>query len=250
MNKGIFCISIDTELLWGRKDLNYSSFIEKTKKEREIIKKLLKLFKKYNIPTTWAIVGKLNEGKDPLWSGKDIIKLIKSYKNQEIASHSYSHEDFSQISKEKAIKEIKKNKSDSFIFPRNKIKFLEILKKYGFTSYRAKDKSEFELIMPRIPPTGRPRKKKGLIEVPSSMYFVSGRGIKKYIPYGLRLLKSILGINHAVKKKEIFHLWFHPVDFADNTEELLKEFEEILKYAHKQRLKNKLEIKSMREIIL
>lgn len=250
MNKGIFCISIDVELLWGRKDLDYSSFIKRTKKEREIIKKLLNFFKKYQIPATWAIVGKLYEGKDPLWSGKDIIMMIRSDKNQEIASHSYSHEDFSKISKERAIEEIRKNRSVSFVFPRNKIKYLDILKKYGFTSYRAEDESEFELIMPRIPPTGRVKENKRLMEIPSSMYFVSSRGLKRLIPHGLRLWKCKLGINKAISKKEIFHVWFHPVDFADNTEKLMKEFEEILKYAYRKRLENKLDIKSMKDIIL
>src|SRR6266478_1850693 len=100
MKKGIFCISIDLELLWGRKDLDYSKFINKTKKERNIIKKLLALFKKYNIPTTWATVGKLYTGKNPLWSGKDIVKLIKNQKIHELGSHTYSHEIITDISKE------------------------------------------------------------------------------------------------------------------------------------------------------
>src|SRR6266700_2913773 len=99
MKKGIFCISIDLELLWGRKDMDYSKFIKRTKKERIIIKKLLLLFKKYNIPVTWAVVGKLYEGKDPLWSAKDILKWIKNDKIHELASHTYSHEIISEISK-------------------------------------------------------------------------------------------------------------------------------------------------------
>src|SRR5260221_13427879 len=150
--KGTFCISIDTELLWGRKDLDYSKFIKKTQKERIIIKKLLALFKKYNIPATWATVGKLYEGNNRLWSGKDIVKLIKKEKLHEIASHTYSHEIMSDISKEEAEKEIKNNLSKSFVFPRNKISHLELLKKYKFKSYRGKDEYQYELIIPRIPP--------------------------------------------------------------------------------------------------
>ncbi len=248
MKKGIFCISIDLELLWGRKDLNYSKFIEKTKKERTIIKKLLALFKKYNIPVTWATVGKLYEGTDPLWSGKDIIKWIKTDKIHELGSHTYSHEIMSEISKEKAEVEIKKNLSKSFVFPRNKIKYLEILKKYGFKSFRGKDKIEYELLIPRTPPTDKAKITKGLIEIPSSIYFVSGRGLRKYIPFGLRFLKSRLGIEQAIKKGEVFHLWFHPIDFADNSDALLKEFEQILKYADEKRKENLLDIKTMKQI--
>src|SRR5260221_6530533 len=213
MKKGVLCISIDLELLWGRKDLDHSKFIKKTQKERTIIKRLLALFDKYNIPVTWAVVGKLYEGNDPLWSGKDIIKSIKDKKIHELGSHSYSHEIISEITREKATREVKKNMSKSFVFPRNKIKYLEILKRNGFISYRDKDKSEYELVIPRIPPTDIPKLNKGLVSIPSSMYFVSGRGIRKYIPFGFRLFKSKLAINAAVKRKTVFHIWFHPIDF-------------------------------------
>ncbi len=248
MNKGVFCISIDFELLWGRKDLDYSKFIEKTKKERSVIKKLLNLFKKYNVSVTWATVGKLYESGDKLWSGKDIIDSIKKDKIHELASHSYSHEDFSKIPKTQAAKEYHFPKGVSFVFPRNKIAHLDLLKGNGFKNYRGKDMSEFELLLPRIPATGLPKLSRGLIEIPSSMYFVSARGIKKFIPQGLRLLKCKLGINRAVKQKQIFHIWFHPVDFVDNSKGLIKEFEEILKYASKMRSEDLLEIKTMKQI--
>lgn len=246
--KGIFCISIDTELLWGRKDLDYSPFIERTKNERKIIRDLLKLFKKYNISATWAIVGKLKEGNDPLWSGKDIINEIKRYEKQEIASHSYSHEDFYKIDKDKAFSEFSKNKAFSFVFPRNHIAYLDLLSKSGFKAFRGKDKSKYELLIPRVPPTEKVRINKKLIEIPSSMYFVSARGYKKYIPFGLRFLKARLGINRAISQEEIFHIWFHPVDFADETQKLMREFEIILKYADGMRKEGKLEILTMREI--
>ena len=79
--KGTFCISIDTELLWGRKDLNYKHFIPKIKKERKIIKRLLALLNKYQIPATWAIVGRLSEKGNYLWHAPDVIREIKKYKN-------------------------------------------------------------------------------------------------------------------------------------------------------------------------
>lgn len=248
MNKGILCISIDTELMWGRKDLDHSKFVNKVKKEREVIKKLLRLFNKYNIPVTWAIVGKLYETGNSLWSGKDIISWIKDEKIHEIASHSYSHEDFSQISKTEAREELKKNKANSFVFPKNHINYLSLLKENNFKAYRGKDKSEFELLIPRIPPTGKVRLKNKLIEIPSSMYFVSARNIRKHIPFGLRFYKSKLGINRAISKKEIFHLWFHPIDFVDNSNSLFMELENILKYANQKRVKGLLTIKTMKQI--
>ncbi len=248
MKKGIFCISIDLELLWGRKDLDYSKFINRTKREREIIKKLLLLFKKYNIPVTWATVGKLYEDGDSLWSGRDIIKMIKKNKSQELGSHTYSHEIFTEISSNTAYQEVKKNKAKSFVFPRNKVKYLNILKRYGFTSYRGKDRSAKELLFPSLPPTYKPTINKELVNIPGSLYFTSARGIKKYIPFGLRFLKCRLGIDKAIQKRQVFHIWFHPVDFADNTNRLFDEFEKILKYADQKRKDGMLEIKNMKQI--
>ncbi len=257
MNKGVFCISIDLELLWGRKDRNWQEFASRTEKERSIVRKILDLFAKYDIPATWAVVGKILEKGTPLWSGKDIVRLIKSYPNQEIGSHAYSHEIFTEIDYQKAKDEIAKlviafEKESihlsSFVFPRNKVKYIDLLKKYGFKTFRGPDRRNWELLFPALPPVYQPIKMAGLVNVPGSMYFVSARGMRKYLPSGLRFIKSWLGIKRAIKEKRVYHLWFHPVDFADKEDSLFKELTAILKYANRQRKLNRLEIKNMEEI--
>lgn len=254
---GTFCISIDTELLWGRKDLAYSKFIKPTHKEREIITKLLQLFRKYKIGATWAIVGKMFEKGDKLWYGADIVQEIKKTPLQEIASHSHSHPEFTNLSKRQAGEEISKAvktakingvKMISFIFPRNKIAHLSILKKNGFLLFRGSDKSNLELLFLRTPPTYKPSINSGLINIPGSLYFVSARGLRKFIPTGLRFLKAKLAIDKVVKNGEVFHLWFHPVDFAESTDKLFKEFEQILIYANKKQKQGRLSIKTMAQI--
>ena len=248
MNKGIFCISIDYELLWGRKDLDTKPFIPLVSKERKIIGKILELLRKYNIPATWAVVGRISEKGNSLWHGSDTIDKIKKVNHQEIASHSYSHEIFTDIDKESAEKEIQTNKAKSFVFPRNRAAYLQLLKKNGFICFRGPDETAYELLIPRIPPVYKPRLKQGLVEIPGSMYFVSGRGIRKYIPKNLRFIKCRLGINHAIKKKCVFHIWFHPVDFANDTVKLFSDFEKILKYAAKKRELGLLKVKNMGQI--
>lgn len=248
MNKGIFCISIDHELLWGRKDLNIKPFIASIIKERKIIKKILNLFKKYDIPATWAVVGKISEQGNPLWHAPDTIEEIKKVKHQEIASHSYSHEIFTEIDRNTAEREIIKSKAKSFIFPRNKIAFLDLLKKHHFWTYRGSDKNVFELLLPKSPPVYETKFKNGLINIPGSLYFVSGRGIRKFIPKRLRFIKAKLGIDIAIKKNQVFHLWFHPIDFANDTEKLFSDLENILRYANQKRKAGVLEIKTMEEI--
>lgn len=249
MNSGIFCISIDLELLWGRRDMpNLKYFENRILKERMAIDKLIELFKKYNIPTTWATVGKIFTKGNSNYSGLDIIKKIKNTPNQEIGSHSFTHPEFTSLSKSEAFTEFDKFRQKSFVFPRNKTRYLSELKKAGFKSYRGADSNQYELLLPRIPPVYTPTKNHGLININGSMYFVSGRGLKKFIPANLRFVKTKLGIDNAIKHDKVFHLWFHPMDFVDDSNKLFSDFEKILKFAVKMRNLNKLKILNMNQI--
>ncbi len=249
MKVGTFCISIDHELLWGRKDLDYKTFIPKIKRERAIIKKLILLFKKYDIPTTWAVVGKIFEKGDPLWHGLDTIREISKLKNQELASHSYSHNILTEVAKNQIDAEMKNpRRFKSFIFPRNQVTSVNLLKKNGFVSFRGKDNNEWELLALNPPPAYQPSKSMGIVNIRGSLYFVSGRGLRKYIPKGLRFMKAKMGMDNAIKQNAVFHLWFHPVDFADDTEKLFLDLENILKYADSKRKEGLLEIKTMSQI--
>lgn len=249
MNKPTFCISIDFELLWGRRDQPNLTFFEKRiRQERVVIDKILNLFQKHNVPATWAVVGKLYEKGDANYSGIDILKKISNLKNQEIASHSYSHPVFTEISKTEALFEFNKFKKESFVFPRNKIKYLTELKNSGFKKYRGADEYPYELLIPRVPPVYLPTKESGLINVRGSMYFVSGRGSKKYIPTNLRYLKCKLGIDSAIKQNKVFHIWFHPMDFVDDSKKIFSDFEKVLIYASKKRNEGVLKILPMKDV--
>lgn len=306
MKKGVLCISFDTELLWGRHDLNYTEFIGRVAKERKIIKTLLKLLEKYKVPATWAIVGHLflsyckpkngikhpeikrtktvrdwfdsdpatNIRQNPEWYGSDIVKIIKGVKKQEIASHSFSHTIFDPkfCTKEWADSEVaecvrlaKKSRIrlTSFVFPRNKVGHLNVLKKHGFSAFRgpgtrwepptnlfAKAMLAAQMLLPFPPPVFTPNPSGGMVNIPSSMYFVSARGARKYIPNGVRFQKAKRGIDAAIQAKRVFHLWTHPTDFTDAPEKLLAEFEAILKYADQERKEGYLEIESMRQIAI
>ena len=263
MPKGTFCISIDTELLWGRWNINYQDFEPRAAKVRNIIKDLLTIFDKYDIPATWAIVGSLylsptqKEKETDLWRAPDIITQIKNQKNQEIACHSFTHPEFTELNHEEAENEIinciklakRQNiKLESFVFPKNIISHLQILQKYHFLTYRGRDRRNWELFALSYPPVYEPIQKNGLINIPGSMYFVSGRGPRKFIPGKLRVLKAKMGLNRAIREKKIFHLWFHPIDLADEPTKLLGALESIFSYAAKQREKGTLEIKTMSKI--
>lgn len=126
MNKGIFVISLDFELYWGVRDVftleQYKSNILGV---YEMLPKMLELFEKYKIHTTWGVVGFLffkNKKEllkhipsikpqyvnkilspyennylhtlheyDKLHLAPDLIQLIKKTPCTEIASHTFSH---------------------------------------------------------------------------------------------------------------------------------------------------------------
>ncbi len=128
---GIFTISIDVELAWGICDKQIQpTVLEAIKREREIIQRLLALFRTYNVRATWAIVGHLllteaawdddkahpefprpvlhdetqdwffqlpPDPNDLAWYGRDLIEWIRnSEPAQEIGSHSFCHLPFDE----------------------------------------------------------------------------------------------------------------------------------------------------------
>ncbi len=307
MKKGTLCISLDTELIWGRVHLEkFDTFRGRAKKDWETIPKLLSLFAKYQIPVTWALTGHMfldtcdglhreierpkydwatsdwfksdpgtDSSKNPEWYGFGLFKLIKQSGIHEVACHTFSHFFWGEKGCTKASAEsdlqawvslAKKNNAQatSFVFPKNSVGHLDLLTKYGFTTYRGADRQWFEsapsqirhlvqildFLLPTSPSTVLPETNKKLINIPGSFYFLSARGVRKYIPKGIRAWKAKRGIDKAVKNGEIFHLWSHPIDFSDQPQKLLKDFEDILIYASKKVDEGKLEIKTMKQISL
>lgn len=208
---------------------------------------------------------------DPEWYGSDIVKTLKASPRQEIGSHSFSHIIFGDpgCSAECAESELKacvalaKKQGvdlDSFVFPRNSVGHLDVLRKNGFRSYRGPDPYNFKSkLMSRLfmllelfsltpIKVATPSLRQGLVNIPGSMYFVSARGIRKFIPKGLRAARAKSGVDLAIKQKRVFHLWTHPTDFADKTALLMCDFEEILRYATEKRRLGLLEIQTMGEI--
>lgn len=315
LEKGIFTISLDFELIWGTFDLfglgEY--FWEACKRERyEVIDRLLELFNEFEIPGTWCTVGHLfldkceangngkhpeiarpqhdwykedwfacdpcgNEETDPLFYGKSLIEKIKNNQvKQEIGSHSFSHIIFGDdgCSSEAARTDIAacveaaENldiKLNSFVFPRDRVGHLDLLKEYGFTTYRGaipkwyeqgEDRSVvkrlahlWDVVTAATPPTVLPElEKNGLVNIPGSMIFFPVQGIRRYIPMSRRVKRAQKGLDAAVEEKKIFHLWFHPTNMAFESDQMFDGLRAIIEYAAKLREAGDLEILSMSEI--
>jgi hypothetical protein len=128
LEKGVFILSIDTELAWG--SVHKGNYAEREilfKNTRPCISMLIKLLEKYQIHATWAIIGHLflekcqpvngikhpeiirpkyswytNDWFDPdpcsgieeapFWYGRDIVEQIRNCPvSQEIGCHTFSH---------------------------------------------------------------------------------------------------------------------------------------------------------------
>jgi hypothetical protein len=167
-----FVFSLDCELGWAEPsppDERWEPLRSDPHNGRNIYKRLLDLFEKYNIPATWAFVGHLflngctpddhytidyikkrdpylNIENAPLYYGDDLIEMVDDNKiNHEIAGHSFAHEKYTNMSEEEAREDIfalsnaaKSNGYNlkSFVFPSNQVNHSHILEEFDFKIFR------------------------------------------------------------------------------------------------------------------
>ena len=278
--KSSFILSIDLELAWGVQDkLNSSTLKRIIDKERLICKNLLNIFEEKEIPVTWAVVSALLDNKNKMindqnqkaWYAPDILdNIFKSKINHLIASHSYSHKEFNKCSKEEIIIDFEQSTSifksnninaDVFVFPRNQVFHLDILKNFKFKTYRSVDKSWYKKIYDYNRFLGKvsniidktiPIKtnsvvssidKLGLIEIPTSILFISKNGIRNIISNYSMFKKVKDGIDLAISRNECFHIWFHPSNFYFKTDSQFNLLKKIIDYVNLKREQGLMEIK-------
>jgi hypothetical protein len=309
LEKGIFTISLDFELIWGTADLGLDHFKKICLIEREtVIERLLQLFEKYQFSATWAVLGHLfldhcesnhpeivrsdftwlkedwfahdpggKEDEKSIHLGKSLVEKIRSCSvTQEIGSHSFSHmvlgdarcsPETAESELAECIKIAEKQgvHLTSFVFPRNEIGYLDILKRYGFTSFRGVEPNWYEnrsvpegirrglrlfdVLRAATPPTVMPElTREGLWNIPGSAMFFPMHGFRRRIPMSLRVKRAVKGLNAAAKRKEIFHLWFHPTNMVDELEKMFEGLEDILTHAADLQKKGDLEFLTMEQV--
>ena len=304
---GYLLISLDFELFWGVRDVKTkSSYKENLINVHEVIPRLLDLADQYGIKFTFATVGFLfaknkeellhfapkvkptynnsifnpyyyienTEDLDNYGSfhfAYNLIDLIKSNKNHELATHTFSHfyvnEEGQNVDQFEAdllaAINIAKRRNISFnsiVFPRNQINknYLKICKKHGITNYRGTEKhwmfdtsdtkklerpfnKLFRLADAYVNLSGYntyPLTKINSINsvknIPSSKFFRPYIKSLKALE-SLRIKRIRKGLTHAAKNKEVYHIWWHPHNFGTNTEENFRNLESIFK--HYQTLK-------------
>lgn len=228
----------------------YDFAMEMAKRERTNIPLLLSLFEKYNLPITWATVGHLflnacskeahqwmsriphfenrswrfNKGdwfqhdphtnykENPEWYAPDLIQeIINSPVSHELATHTFSHIDFSDaicpanVAKDeiKACLEVMSsfgvNKPISICFPAGTWGNVPVLKSNGIKIYRRKI-NKYQLAYPYFD-------NHGLLVTISSGTF--DRSLESWTPVYYHSLARKL-IDKAIKTGTIAHFVFHP----------------------------------------
>ena len=203
-----------------------------------------------------------DEVSDPFHYGLSLISKIMRTPNQEIASHTYSHfycneygaradEFLEDIKKAVEITEKKSGeKAKSIVFPRNQInkEFIELLKSQNIRIYRGCQKNilynkssdnifirGMRLIDAYTGISGyksypvEELYEEGMCNVKASAMF---RPYNSKISFFERLKVNTIkrAMLHAAQNGEIYHLWWHPHNMGNNTDENMRQLQEILHY--------------------
>lgn len=254
--KGIVVISVDVE---SAEDIKPSH------------QALFNIFDSWGIPITWALVSSLYEQK-----GHALISCIKkSGVKHEIASHSFRHDDISKFGSPEeyakqlsAIRELEEKNNlrpaVSYVFPRNRIGFIDKLRDNGWEIYRkgttigsyrlgsgmiGKTARFLEYILCLAPPVFNLRKDPfGMIVTEGSMCIIDACGICGFIPCKCRENRAIKGIERAIKERKILHLWFHDYVISCKSNKMIATLKRIAQYLNKKREEGKIDILTMREL--
>jgi peptidoglycan/xylan/chitin deacetylase (PgdA/CDA1 family) len=208
-----------------------------------------------------------NESLDPHHYAPSLIRTIKETKSQQISTHTFSH--YYCLEKGQSLEHFKEDlgaavrtaekqglKLESIIFPRNQIndEYITILKKYGIHSYRGtpshwiykKGYTRRDSILKRglrlmdayMNVTGHncysmvelPRKIP--VNLPAS-HFLRPYSKRFRLLEPLRLKRILSSMTYAAQHGLVYHLWWHPYNFASDEEENMASFRQIIEHFKK-----------------
>jgi peptidoglycan/xylan/chitin deacetylase (PgdA/CDA1 family) len=216
----------------------------------------------------------ISAAESPGWYAPDIVEWIREARvPHELASHSFAHiyygdrecsaaaarADLTAAVAAAAAKDIVLK---SFVFPRNQVGHLNVLREEGIRTYRGVGPSPFgkdKGVLGRtlrfldqllgLPPMSIRAEEAmpGLWNIPGNHFFIARDGIRKLIPAASRVLKAKRGIRQAMRSGGLYHLWFHPFNLNADPDTMFAGLEEILSYAAHMRATDRLDILTMGE---
>jgi hypothetical protein len=185
-------------------------------------------------------------GRDPWWYGPDIVDRILTCRvPQEIACHNFSHaivgdpacgrvEFESELRACEAVAAGRGLSLRSFVFPRNAVAHLDVLKARGYESYRGVEPSWawqagpfaraarfLDAFLPFGAPVSAPELRSGLWNIPASYNYLHRTGWGRFVPVRVRVMRTVGGLHRAAREHAVFHLWTHPFNLASDPKGLL-----------------------------
>lgn len=203
--------------------------------EERVLPKFVDIINCFGIAVTFAIRGQMLEVDSSI-----IDLLLDSPVSHDIGAHGYYHRSFTEISQNEAERELREIHTrmgrhgvfpKSFVFPRNRVAHLDLLKRYGYKCYRGsggflKDNMNIE-------------KRKALYNICPSMYISLGLN-----PFLLRRMVDL-----SIIKKSPLHFWLHLWNFGQDKEHIernaCKILVPMLKYAKKKEKNGMLTLETM-----
>ncbi len=212
----------------------------------------------------------------PAWYAPDVVEWIRNAKvRHEIGSHSFGHIYYGDPECTPEMAEADLNAAmaaaqgkgitlNSFVFPRNMVGHLNILHKLGLKSYRGQDPLmrgwgsgpllravHFWHQLWGFPPEPVRAEESlpGLWNIPGNQFFMPKVGIRKIIPMACQVRRMKAGINQAITRNELYHLWFHPFNLNDKPDVMFSGLERIFQYARRKRDEGVLDILTMGDYV-
>lgn len=185
----------------------------------------------------------------PFFYAPDIVDaILASPQPHEIASHTFTHAilgdqectrevAYSQLAECRRLAHQKGAVLRSIVFPRNSIGHLDVLCEQDFVCFRGPERNWYsglalsgklkklfhfaDRFLAVSPPVyheldcyGCESDARWLVDLPASMFYVPCGGAWSLIRISTRVRQAMKGIAEAVRKKALFHLWFHPVNLT------------------------------------
>ena len=213
-----------------------------------------------------------DEDRDPAWYGKSLVDLI-ARAGHEIGAHGFSHLPLNDpgVSEEVARGELQACARElaarggsefSLVYPRNGIMFTNLLKANGFSCYRGVERRWYraaplalrkgahmlDQVLALTPPVGHARTRDGVVEIPSSMLFLSRAGFRRYVPMRSRVARARRGIARSIAEDAVFHLWLHAEDLVPDTERMLAGLDAVLGEVAYLRQRSLIAVRTMAEL--
>ncbi|MBF0124286.1 MAG: hypothetical protein HQL60_02980 [Magnetococcales bacterium] len=210
----------------------------------------------------------------PFWYGRDIVAMIRQVSPaQEIGSHSFFHLPYHEqhtspaaiaadLEQVRLWHQREGLPCTSFIFPRNVVGFKTQIYQSGIRVYRGHSRRwsdrlplrsmrrlanwlTFLLAWPPPLVEAHHEPETGLINVPDSLLLFGRQGIRRLIPPNNLWRMARSGLDGAARSGRIFHLWFHPSNFAAESDQQFALLERILSHACALRQQGQLQIMPM-----